>query len=72
MIGEKSNLLKAVESVLFSNVTATKLAEQTGITQAAITQYRTGARKIENMTLMTIEKLLKGRVDIAIKEQADA
>ncbi len=64
---EKSDLRKAIESVLYSDVTATGLAEQTGITQAAITQYRTGARKIENMTLLTIKRLLKGRVDIKIK-----
>lgn len=72
MIEEKSDLLKAVEAVLFSDITATGLAQQTGITQAAITQYRTGARKIENMTLLTIEKLLKGRIDITTKERADA
>lgn len=72
MIEEKSDLLKAVEAVLFSDITATGLAQQTGITQAAITQYRTGARKIENMTLLTIEKLLKGRVDITTKDRADA
>jgi len=55
---EKSNLRKAVESVLYSDISANRLAKESGITQAAITQYRTGKRSIDNMTLATIDKLL--------------
>jgi len=55
---EKSNLRKAVEAILFSDISAYGLAKETGVTQAAITQYRTGKRSIDNMTLTTIEKLL--------------
>lgn len=55
---EKSELRQSIEAVLTSDISAYGLAKETGVTQAAITQYRTGKRSIDNMTLTTIEKLL--------------
>lgn len=55
---EKSELRQSIEAVLNSDISAYGLAKETGVTQAAITQYRTGKRSIDNMTLTTIEKLL--------------
>ena len=56
---ELDKVKTAVKEILDSEITGYKLAKIAGITESMVSRYRKGENQIENMTLGTVEKLLK-------------
>ncbi|MBS0935723.1 XRE family transcriptional regulator [Lactiplantibacillus plantarum] len=54
---EKRKLTRKVEQLLASEVTAYRIAKDTGITQSSITNLRNKKRRVDKMTLKSAEIL---------------
>ena len=52
-------LIREIEELLNSEISSYKISKDSGVTYSLIFDYRSGKRKIENMTLQVAKKLIR-------------